>query len=250
MEEHISTEIPNRSVGGDAASPGVNNPARVDAAEVQRPRKTRARIIQIVSVLVLVVLLVVLWRFLGDRAATSGGAGRGGRGEVVPVEVASVTQQDVPIQIKSIGNVEALSTIAIRSQVEGTLMRVGFVPGQEVKKGDLLFMIDPRPLQALLSTAEANLLKSMAAVRQGNDIVARDEATAANDRVVVARDLRLVEAGVIPREQYDNDVAKLRSSEATVRADQSAVANLQAAQKAVDGDDHDFVSNLRHLLSS
>jgi len=192
-------------------------------------------------------LLVVLWRFLGDRAATSGGAGRGGRGggEVVPVEVAPVTQQDVPIQIKSIGNVEAQSTIAVRSQVEGTLMSVGFVPGQEVKKGAVLFTIDPRPLQAQLSTAEANLLKSMASVRQGNDIVARDEATAANDRVVVARDLRLVEAGVIPREQYDNDVAKLRSSEATVRADQSSVANLQAAQKAEEA----TVQNARVQLS-
>src|SRR5437764_3769555 len=234
MEEHISTEIPNRSAGGDAASPGLSSPARIETATASRPRKTRARIIQIVSIVVLVVLLIVLWRFLGDRAATSGGAGRGGRGggDVVPVEVAPVTQQDVPIQIKSIGNVEAQSTIAVRSQVEGTLMSVGFVPGQEVKKGAVLFTIDPRPLQAQLSTAEANPLKSMAAVRQGNDIVARDEATAANDRVVVARDLRLVEAGVIPREQYDNDVAKLRSSEATVRADQSSVANLQAAQKA------------------
>src|SRR5256884_3407167 len=232
MEEHISTEIPNRSVGGDTAGAGVSNPARVETATAARPRKTRARIVQIVSVLVLVVLLVVLWRFLGDRAATPG-AGRGGRGgEVVPVEVASVTQQDGPIQIKSIGNVEAQSTIAIRSQVEGTLMSVAFVPGQEVKKGAVLFTIDSRPLQAQLSTAEANLLKAMAAVRQGNDIVARDEATAANDRVVVNRDLRLVEAGVIPREQYDNDLAKLHSSEATVRADQSSVANLQAAQKA------------------
>jgi len=247
MEEHISTEIPNRSAGGDAASPGISSPARVETATASRPRKTRARIIQIVSIVVLVILLVVLWRFLGDRAATSGGAGRGGRGggDVVPVEVAPVTQQDVPIQIKSIGNVEAQSTIAVRSQVEGTLMSVGFVPGQEVKKGAVLFMIDPRPLQAQLSTAEANLLKSMAAVRQGNDIVARDEATAANDRVVVARDLRLVEAGVIPREQYDNDVAKLRSSEATVRADQSSVANLQAAQKAEEA----TVQNARIQLS-
>ncbi|HEX7723879.1 MAG TPA: efflux RND transporter periplasmic adaptor subunit [Pyrinomonadaceae bacterium] len=247
MEEHISTEIPNRSAGGDGASPGLSSPARVETATASRPRKTRARIIQVVSIVVLVILLIVLWRFLGDRAATSGGAGRGGRGggEVVPVEVASVTQQDVPIQIKSIGNVEAQSTIAVRSQVEGTLMSVGFVPGQEVKKGAVLFTIDPRPLQAQLSTAEANLLKAMASVRQGNDIVARDEATAANDRVAVARDLRLVEAGVIPREQYDNDVAKLRSSDATVRADQSSVANLQAAQKAEEA----TVQNARVQLS-
>jgi multidrug efflux system membrane fusion protein len=207
----------------------------------------RARIIQIVSILLLVVLLVVLWRFLGDRAAAPGSGGRGGRGggEAVPVEVAPVTQQDVPIQIKSIGNTEAQSTVAVRSQVEGTLLTVGFVPGQEVQKGALLFTIDPRPLQAQLSQAEANLLKSMAAVRQGNDIVARDEATAANDRVITNRDLKLVEAGVIPREQYDNDMAKLRSSEATVRADQSAVANLQAAQKAEQAN----VENARVQLS-
>jgi multidrug efflux system membrane fusion protein len=85
----------------------------------------------------------------------------------------------------------------------------------------------------------------MAAVRQGNDIVARDEAIAANDRVIVNRDAKLVEAGVIPREQYDNDLAKLRSSEATVRADQSAVANLQAGQKAEQAN----VENARVQLS-
>ncbi len=223
-------------------------PARpVAVSDAPRPRKTRARIIQIVSILLLVVLLVVLWRFLGDRAAAPGTGGRGGRGggEAVPVEVALVTQQDVPIQIKGIGNVEAQSTVAVRSQVEGTLMTVGFVPGQEVQKGAVLFTIDPRPLQAQLSQAEANLLKSMAAVRQGNDIVARDEATLANDRVITNRDLKLVEAGVIPREQYDNDMAKMKSSEATVRADQSAVANLQAAQKAEQAN----VENARVQLS-
>ena len=140
---------------------------------------------------------------------------------------------------------EALSTIGVRSQVEGTLTRVGFVPGQEVKKGDLLFTIDSRPLQAALSEAEANLLKAMAAVRQGNDIVARDQATAANDRVIANRDANLLEAGVIPREQYDNDVSKLKADEATVRADQSSVANLQAAQKA----EQATVENARVQLS-
>src|ERR1051325_3634882 len=227
-----------RSLPGDA----------VPASPTRRPNKTRARIIQIVSVLLLIVLLVVLWRFLGDKAATPAGGGRGGRGgagEVGPVEVASVTQQDVPIQIKGIGNTEALSTVAVRSQIEGTLMRVAFTPGQEVKKGDLLFTIDPRPLQAQLSEAEANLLKAMAAVRQANDIVARDEATVTNDQTIVNRDLKLVEAGVIPREQYDNDLTKLHADEATVRADKSSVANLQAAQKAEEA----VVQNARVQLS-
>jgi len=147
--------------------------------------------------------------------------------------------------LKAIGNVEPLSTIAIRSQVEGVLQSVTFVPGQEVKKGAVLFQIDSRPLQAALSQAEANLLKSMAQVRQGQDIVAKDEATANNDRVIAKRDANLLEAGVIAREQYDNDEAKLKADEATVRADQSAVANLQAAQKA----EQAAVENARVQLS-
>jgi multidrug efflux system membrane fusion protein len=249
MEEHVSTKFPSQTERNYEVTADARPVKPVGPTDAARPRarKTRARIIQVVSILLLVVLLVVLWRFLGDRAAAPGAGGRGGRGggEAVPVEVAAVTQQDVPIQLKSIGNVEAQSTVGIRSQVEGTLLTVGFVPGAEVPKGAVLFTIDPRPLQAQLSQAEANLLKAMAAVRQGNDIVARDEATLANDRVIVNRDLRLVEAGVIPREQYDNDMAKMRSSEATVRADQSAVANLQAAQKAEQAN----VENARVQLS-
>src|ERR1051325_4397273 len=186
MDQQVSRDFSDAPVVTRQETAGAIPVDAVPASPTRRPNKTRARIIQIVSVLLLIVLLVVLWRFLGDKAATPAGGGRGGRGgagEVVPVEVASVTQQDVPIQIKGIGNTEALSTVAVRSQIEGTLMRVAFTPGQEVKKGYLLFTIDPRPLQAQLSEAEANLLKAMAAVRQANDIVARDEATLANDRI-------------------------------------------------------------------
>src|SRR6266404_258060 len=241
MNENLSADAPATSTGSSQVT--ATDRVGIAAPGVRRPHRTRARIVQIVSVLVLVLLLVLLWRFWVSQSATK--APGGGRGEVVPVEMANVTQQDVPIQIKAIGNVEALTTIAVRSQVEGTLLRVGFVPGQEVKKGELLFAIDPRPLQAQLSQAEANLLKSMAAVRQGQDIVARDQATAANDRVIANRDANLLEAGVIPREQYDNDMSKLKSDEATVRADQSAVANLQAAQKA----EQATVENARVQLS-
>jgi len=239
VPEQIANDPPDGAGEGVAAGQSSRR-----ARAANRPNRTRARIVQIVSVAVLLILLVVIWRFLGERSATSGARARGS-GEVVPVEVASVTEQDVPIQIKSIGNVEAQNTVAVRSQIEGTLLRVAFVPGQEVKRGDLLFTIDPRPLQAQLSQAEANLLKAMAAVRQGNDIVARDQATLENDRISLNRDLKLLEAGVVPREQYDNDLAKERADEATVRADQSAVANLQAAQKAEQAN----VENARVQLS-
>ncbi len=242
MEDEVSRELPNTpAAAAETQADKLDSKSTQVRASARRPNRTRARIVQIVSVLVLVLLLLLLWRFLGERSTPKAA----GRGEVVPVETALVTQQDVPLQIKAIGNVEALSTIAVRSQIEGTLMRVAFVPGQEVKKGDLLFMIDPRPLQAALNQAEANLLKAMAAVRQGNDIVARDQATAANDKVIANRDANLLEAGVIPREQYDNDVSKLKADEATVRADQSSVANLLATQKA----EQAVVENARVQLS-
>ena len=242
MEEEISSELPQPTDGVPSVERVVDKQEPAGASKGPRSR-TRARIVQIVSVVVLLLLLVLLWRFLGDRASPK--AAGAGRGEVVPVEIAAVTQKDVPIQIRAIGNVEALTTIAVRSQVEGVLLRVAFTPGQEVKKGELLFTIDPRPLQAQLSQAEANLLRAMAAVQQGRDIVAKDLATANNDRVITRRDANLVEAGVIPREQYDNDLAKLQSDEASVRADQSAVANLQAAQKAEQAN----VENARVQLS-
>ena len=152
MEDEIARELPSAAAAEPQADKLTSKSTQVRAS-AGRPNRTRARIVQIVSVLVLVLVLVLLWRFLGDRSTPKAA----GRGEIVPVETAVVTQQDVPLQIKAIGNVEPLSTIAVRSQVEGTLMRVAFVPGAEVKKGDLLFMIDPRPLQSALNEAEANL---------------------------------------------------------------------------------------------
>ena len=191
--------------------------------------KTRARIVQIIGVALLVLVCVLVWKYFGDRSQN---AVSRPRGEVAPVEAAAATQRDVPIQIKSIGNIEPLSTVSVRSQVEGTLQGVHFQPGDEVKKGDLLFTIDARPLQAALSQAEANLAKAIAAVSQGRDIVLKDQATARNLRTIAKRDATLVEEGVISREEYDNASSAADAADATVRSDQSAVATLQAAVKA------------------
>src|SRR5205807_10072441 len=100
MEEKISGELPHPSAAAGPPSPDKlsNNSNQIRTPDKLRPSKTRARIVQIVSVLVLVLLLLLLWRFLGDRSAPK--ATGAGRGEVVPVETALVTQQDVPIQIK------------------------------------------------------------------------------------------------------------------------------------------------------
>jgi multidrug efflux system membrane fusion protein len=238
MSESAAEPLPDAPVGElNAATPS----GRAEVA-TSRKDKIRARVVQGVSLLGLVIVILLLWHFFGDKSNKA--ANRPLR-EVVPVEMAAATQMDVPIQIKSIGNIEPLSTIAVRSQIEGTLQSVRFTPGQEVKKGDLLFVIDPRPLQAALSQAVANLAKAMAAVSQGKNVVARDQATATNSRTIVKRDAQLIEGGVISREEYDNAVAKAQADEATVRADQSSVSTLEAAAQAEQAN----VTNSRVQLS-
>src|SRR5215510_383688 len=165
-----------------------------------KPRR-RSRMVQLASILGLVVVLVLLWYFIGPKPNK---AANRPRAEVVPVEIAAATTMDVPVQVKSIGNVESISAVAVRSQVEGTLQAVHFTPGQDVKKGDLLFTIDPRPLQATVAQASANLAKAVAAVDQGRQILAKDQANATNARTIMKRDLILIESGVISREEYDN----------------------------------------------
>jgi len=193
-----------------------------------KPRR-RSRIVQVASVLALVIVLVLVWYFLGPKPNK---AANRQRAEVVPVEIATATTMDVPVQIKSIGNVESIQTVAVRSQVEGTLQAVHFTPGQEVKKGDLLFTIDPRPMQATVAQASANLAKAVAAVDQGRQVLTKDQAQATHARTILRRDLTLVESGVISREEYDNAVAASKAADATVGADQSAVNSLNAAAKA------------------
>jgi multidrug efflux system membrane fusion protein len=192
------------------------------------PRR-RSRIVQLASVAGLLLVLVLVWYLFGSKPNK---AANRQRAEVVPVEIGTATQSDVPIQIKSIGSVESISSVAVRSQVEGTLQAVHFTPGQEVKQGDPLFTIDPRPLQAMLAQASANLAKAVAAVDQGKQVLAKDQAGAVNARTIMRRDATLIENGVISREEYDNAVAASQAADATVRADQSAVDSLNAAAKA------------------
>jgi membrane fusion protein, multidrug efflux system len=234
----MNENVPESTTGSQPAE----TPKETPAPPSQPKSKLRARIVQGASLLGLLIVLALLWHWFG---ANPNKAANRPRSEVVPVEMAAASQLDVPIQIQSIGNVEPLSTISVRSQVEGTLQSVKFTPGQEVKKGDLLFTIDPRPLQAALSQAAANLAKAMAAISQGKNVVARDQATAVNSRTIVKRDIQLVEAGVISREEYDNAVAKADADEATVRSDQNSVTTLEAAAKAEQAN----VDNARVQLS-
>jgi multidrug efflux system membrane fusion protein len=165
--------------------------------------------------------------------------------EAVPVEVSSVIQKDVPLELHAIGNVQSYSTVSVKSRVAGQLMRVYFKEGQDVKKGELLFMIDPRPLEAALKQAEAILEKDMAQVRQAEANLEKDTAQAENAKVDAERYKFLFEKGVVAKQQYDNFRTNAEALEATVLADRAAKANAEAAVLA----DKAAVENARLQLS-
>src|SRR5919106_943822 len=144
------------------------------------------------------------------------GQGRSGGGrsrEAVPVLVATATQKAIPIQIRAVGNVEAFSTVSVKSQVTGVLTKAHFKEGQDVKKGQLLFTIDPRPLEAVLRQSEANL--------------ARDVAQLQNAREQARRYAELVKKQYVSQEQYDQIRTNADALEAAVQADKAAVENAK-----------------------
>lgn len=131
----------------------------------------------------------------------------------VPVTVASVFTKDVPVQVTSVGNVEAYSTVAVKSRVSGELVGVHFQEGQEVKEGDPLFTIDKAPYEVALKEAQARLERDQALARK-----ARDD---------VRRNMPLAEKDIVSRQSLDQYVSTAEAAEALVKADQAALENLQ-----------------------
>lgn len=129
--------------------------------------------------------------------------------EAVPVLAAKAIQKTVADSIHAIGRVEAYSTVDIKAQINGQVMQVNFRQGQDVKQGDLLFTIDPRPFEAALRQAEANLTKDRAQAHQA----------AVDERRYSA----LLKQNVSSRQQYDQAEASAASLAATVQADEAAV---------------------------
>src|SRR5215831_10714408 len=97
----------------------------------------------------------ILLTSCSQKASAPGG--RPGAGAAVPVLVAKAEAKDVPVEIQAVGNVQAFSAVLIRSQVTGKIVKVHFQEGQEVNVGDPLFTIDPRPFEAALNQAQANV---------------------------------------------------------------------------------------------
>jgi membrane fusion protein, multidrug efflux system len=131
----------------------------------------------------------------------------------VPVLVATVTEKTVPVELKAIANVEAYSTVSIKSRLAGQLVQVNFKEGQDVKAGELLFVIDPRPYEAALKQVQANL--------------ERDKALANKAKADAVRYAELIRKQFVSQQEYDQAKATAESLGATVNADQVAVQNAQ-----------------------
>lgn len=156
----------------------------------------------------------------------------------VPVATAAVTKETVPLQISAIGNVEAYSTVSVRSEATGQITKVQFQQGQYVKKGDSLFTIDPRPSEADLAGALANQSRALAEQRQSEANLAKDVAQAKTAQAEAARYEYLFKQGVVSKEQADQMSTNAEALAAVVKADQAAIQtereSVRAAQAATD----------------
>jgi membrane fusion protein, multidrug efflux system len=131
----------------------------------------------------------------------------------LPVMVTQAVSMDVPIELREIGAVEAYNTVSITARVGGQLLKVGFREGDDVKAGAVLFQIDPRPFDAALVQAEANLDRDIASQR--------------NAEADVARYASLVEKDYVTKQQYDLAVSTSLETRATVKADSSFIKSAR-----------------------
>jgi multidrug efflux system membrane fusion protein len=169
-------------------------------------------------VLIAAVLLVIV---AGAGIATyfaSDSRAREGRKAVkgppaVPVTIAPVLQETVPVRLRAIGNVEAFSTVALKARVDGQILEVNFKEGAPVKKGEVLFRIDPRPFEAALRQAEANALR---------DRAARDHSMAQDKRYQ-----ELLQKNFISKDAYAQIRTNAETSHAVARASQAALENAR-----------------------
>jgi membrane fusion protein, multidrug efflux system len=131
----------------------------------------------------------------------------------IPVTVAAAVQRTVPIQIRTIGNVEAYATVGIKPRIMGELFEVHFREGDEVKRGDLLFTFDPRPYQTALTEAQAKL--------------ARNAVLARNAEMDAKRYAELVQKNYVSQEKYNEVRSNAEALRATLNADQAAVESAR-----------------------
>ena len=175
--------------------------------------------------LILVLILAVAggWWYFHSRGAQAngssaagspGGLGLGGQPSTgVPVVVATAHRGDLPIYFNGLGTVTAFNTVTVRSRVDGQIVKINFTEGQNVKEGDSLVEIDPRPYQVQLEQAEGQL--------------AKDQAQLKDMQVDYDRYQQLYKEGVVPKQQVDTQQAQVGTYEGAIKADKATIDNAK-----------------------
>ncbi len=151
-----------------------------------------------------------------DSQQKQKGGGKGGQGrgqQSVPVGVAKVESRDMPVLLNGLGSVDAFNTVIVKTRIDGQLDRIAIKEGQEVSKGQLLAVIDPRPYEVALSQAMATLSKDQAAL---NDA-----------KLNLTRFQELYKAGVIPQQQFDTQGSLVGQLEGTLLADKAQIDTVK-----------------------
>ena len=162
----------------------------------------------------LLIPVLVLLAVLCSCAGSSTKSAQAGVGpQAIPVSVAAAERRDVPVFQEGLGSVQASNTVSLKSRVDGQIVEIAFKEGQNVKQGDLLIVIDPRPYQVQLEQAQAAL--------------ARDQAQLKNAQLDYDRYQGLVKEGVIAQQQFDAQKALVAQLQGTIQADQATIDNAK-----------------------
>jgi membrane fusion protein, multidrug efflux system len=168
------------------------------------------RAIGAAAIILVAAAVVIWWRSSGSEAPAA-------RAQTVapsiPVTAGTVVAKDVPVFLNGIGTVQAYNMVTVKTRVDGQIVKVDFKEGQEVKEGDPLFQIDPRPYQASLEQAQAAKQK--------------DEAQLAGAKLDLERYSKLLGTGYQTRQSYDQQTATVAQLQAAIKGDQAQIDNAQ-----------------------
>lgn len=181
-----------------------------DIARRKLPGRTRQWIIGLISLLL---LLILLWWFWPSADQAKAPGRWGDTGAAIPVRVQPAMKENFTLQLKALGTVTAYNTVNVRSRVEGELVKVLFEEGQQVKAGDLLAVIDPRPFEVALQQAEGALLENQAQLK--------------NAQIDLQRYRGLYAEDSIAKQTLDTQEALVNQYQGSIKRYQADVANAK-----------------------
>jgi multidrug efflux system membrane fusion protein len=163
--------------------------------------------------------------------APGAASGRGGRGNSLanPVTAAKAEQRDVPVEVRQIGAVEPIAVIGVKAQIGGELTRVYFREGEDIRKGQQLFEIDPRPYQRAIDQAQAAIEKDNALIAQAEANLARDKVQTGNAKEQADRYAALAKEGLISKDQNSTFQTTFSAQNEALKADEAAINSAKAS---------------------